>query len=89
MSEKCENIHEVEFIEEKGGYVIIRYNNIYIGISVDNLKIDPFAEYLGDCFLAPRILTACELSILYQRIGDSLSFKLKSKKGEDDSSCRS
>jgi hypothetical protein len=84
MLDECESRHEVEFIEETGGYVVIRYNKLYIAIALETLKIDPFVEYLGDCFLAPRILTAGDLNVLYQRMGDSLSLRLKSSKNDED-----
>lgn len=85
MIDGCERRHEVEFIEEIGGYVIIRYNKLFIAIAEDTLKIDPFVEFLGDCFLAPRILTAGDLKVLYQRMEDSFSLRLKSSKNDEES----
>ena len=53
------------------GYVIIRYKDLYVGIANKDLKIDPFVEYLGDCFLSPRVLVANNLQILQQRMNDA------------------
>ncbi|AFS53969.1 hypothetical protein LptCag_1761 [Leptospirillum ferriphilum] len=53
------------------GYVIIRYRDLYVGIAKNDLKIDPFVEYLGDCFLSPRVLVANNLEILQQRMNDA------------------
>lgn len=76
-----EEKHELEFIStDRDGYVIIRYNNLYIGIARSDLKLDPFLEYLGDCFLSPRILTAHDLSILDQRMKDARIVRENSEK---------
>ena len=67
-----EEKHELELISpNRDGYVVIRYNNLYIGIARSDLKVDPFLEYLGDCFLSPRVLIANDQSILAQRMKDA------------------
>ena len=72
--------HELEFIStNQEGYIIIRYNDLFIGIACSDLKIDPFLEYLGDCFLSPRILVANDLNILAQRMKDAKTIRLASK----------
>lgn len=76
-----EEKHELEFISsDRDGYVIIRYNELYIGIARSDLKIDPFVEYLGDCFLSPRVLIAHDLGILDQRMKDARRARKKSEK---------
>jgi hypothetical protein len=63
---------ELELISsDSEGYVIIRYKDLYVGIANKDLKIDPFVEYLGDCFLSPRVLVANNLEILQQRMNDA------------------
>ena len=81
MDRMDEEKHELEFIStDRDGYVIIRYNNLYIGIARSDLKLDPFLEYLGDCFLSPRILIAHDLSILDQRMQDARIVRENSEK---------
>lgn len=71
-----EDRHELEFISHnQDGYVIIRYNDLFIGIACSDLKLDPFLEYLGDCFLSPRILVAHDLKILDQRMKDARAIR--------------
>ena len=68
---------ELELISsDSKGYVIIRYKNLFVGIAKNDLKIDPFVEYLGDCFLSPRVLVANNLEILQQRMKDALSTRI-------------
>ncbi|MHB1606635.1 MAG: hypothetical protein ACYCTV_09650 [Leptospirales bacterium] len=81
MDRTDEEKHELEFVStDRDGYVIIRYNNLYIGIARSDLKIDPFLEYLGDCFLSPRILIAHDLNILDQRMKDARIVRETSEK---------
>lgn len=76
-----EEKHELEFVStNRDGYVIIRYNNLYIGIARSDLKVDPFLEYLGDCFLSPRVLIAHDLDILDQRMKDARIVRQNSEK---------
>lgn len=71
-----EDRHELEFISHnQDGYVIIRYNDLFIGIACSDLKLDPFLEYLGDCFLSPRVLVAHDLKILDQRMKDARAIR--------------
>ncbi len=81
MNSINEEKHDLEFISsDRDGYVIIRYNDLYIGIARSDLKIDPFVEYLGDCFLSPRVLIANDLVILEQRMKDARGARKKSEK---------
>lgn len=80
VTSMSEERHDLEFISaNQNGYVIIRYNDLFIGIAQSELKLDPFLEYLGDCFLSPRVLVARDLAILDQRMQDARAIREGSK----------